>query len=189
MKKHKRSIYGAVFFYFPDIMLIISYIIFKVYAEEYRLNINDYIPFGLFLFLVIRSFMFYLICKYFYFDRVKLIGGIISEFKKGRVTTSVTDISGFDRFAKVLRDLITVVRSLDTIVSNQRDEIDNFHEFYESIVFSINSLFVILDNNEKIAYANEGFCKKFKFDPDEIVGKSVEELFYFVKNRMHRNLF
>jgi len=41
-----------------------------------------------------------------------------------------------------------------------------------------------MDEDGRIIYANEGFCKKFQFDMDEISGKKIEDIFYFVNARL-----
>lgn len=182
--KTKGTVLGIIFFYLPDILLIlfIAVVFFNPEHENrffYRilLMINIGVVF-------LRSFILLILSRYFYFNRLNIVRMILSNFKKGKFNVLQKNVQGNDLFAKVLKELIKVGKYLDTMVSSQRDEIDIFHEFYNSIVFSPNSFFIILSENEKVEYVNEGFCKRLRYDPDEIIGKSIEDIFYFVNARL-----
>jgi signal transduction histidine kinase len=182
--KTKGTVFGIIFFYLPDIFLIlfITAIYFSQGNESrvfYRTLIM--IIFGI---VVLRTFILSILSKYFYFNRLHVIRDILSNFKKGKFHVLQNRVQGNDLFAKVLKELIKVGRHLDSMVSSQKDEIDIFHEFYNSIVFSPNSFFLILSENEKVEYVNEGFCRRLRHDPVEIIGKGIEDIFYFVNARL-----
>src|SRR4030066_2579200 len=75
-------------------------------------------------------------------------------------------------------------RHLDSIMSAQKNDIDNFIELYNSIIFSISSYFIVLGDDDRVLFANDGFYKKFQFQRDEIYNKKIEEIFYFVNARL-----
>jgi PAS domain S-box-containing protein len=77
-----------------------------------------------------------------------------------------------------------VGKQFDSIVSSQSDELRKFHEIYSHIICSINSHFVVIDRDENVIYANEGFCKKFNVEADRVIGKGLNSLFYFVNTRL-----
>ena len=75
-------------------------------------------------------------------------------------------------------------RHLDSIMTAQKKEIDNFNELYNSIIFSISSYFIVLGDDDRVLFANDGFYKKFQFQRDEIYNKKIEDIFYFVNARL-----
>jgi PAS domain S-box-containing protein len=139
---------------------------------------------GVALFIFLRFFFFMMERRYFYTSRVTILRHIMKEFRRGRYLLHEKEISGGDLLATVVRELIQVGRHLDNVVASQRDEIDKFHELYNSIVFSISSYFIVMDEENRIVFANEGFCKKFHLNMDDIQGKNIEEIFYFVNARL-----
>jgi PAS domain S-box-containing protein len=182
--KTRGTVIGIIFFYLPDILLIL-FIIGLIFSTG---NENSVFFRTLLLIIIgivlLRSFILTILSRYFYFNRLNIIRNILSNFKKGKFHVLQHKVQGNDLFARVLKELIRVGKHLDTLVTSQRDEIDIFHEFYTSIVFSPNSFFIILSENEKVEYVNEGFCRKLRYDPDEITGKSIEDIFYFVNARL-----
>ncbi len=179
-----RALSGIISFYLLDLLLAIYIIMIINYSTDYHFNPVIYITAGLAVFVFIRTIMMFFGSKYFVLDRVRIIKDIIEDFKKGRFITTAEDISGDDEFSKALKELIMVGKHLDNIVSTQRNEIDTFHELYNSMVFSISSYFIVLNEDEKVVYANEAFCKKFKFDGGELPSKALDEIFYFVNARL-----
>ncbi len=184
MKISKDSLLGIILLYIPDISFII-YLYFIIFDSEgfSQHTVNNFFS-GVFAFILIRFLIFYLVGKHFYYDRLKIISGMILEFKKGRFITNPGDITGTDLFARILKELVIAGKHLDEMVAAQREEIDKFHEFYDSVVFSISSFFIVLKDDDTIVYANDGFCSKFSIERDEIIGKRIEDIFYFVNARI-----
>ncbi len=184
MKVSKGTIIGILVFYLPDVLLIL--LVAAVFINFENIIKISYLTFMLILLgtVLLRTVIFFLISRYFYFNRLKVIRNIITGFKKGKFQIVQSEVHGNDLFANILKELIKVGNYLDTMVSTQRDEIDIFHEFYDSIVFSPNSFFLILSEKEKVEYVNEGFCKRLKYESDDIIGKSIEDIFYFVNARL-----
>ena len=139
-KKFSKFLSAAlVLFHLPDILLIAYF--FTLYRQ--RENIGEhgliYVAVGLAAYFFIRIVIIAAGGNFFYTRRVRVIRGIIEQFKKGRFVSQDTDIVGDDGLAAVLKELVMVGKHLDNLVSTQRDEIDKFHELYQNIVFSISS--------------------------------------------------
>ncbi len=182
--KTKGTVLGVFFFYIPDILLILFIaVVFSNTGLENRVFYHIILMIVIVV-VLLRTFIIFMLSRYFYVNRLNIIRNILSNFKKGKFHVLQNSVKGNDSFAKVLKELIKVGRHLDNMVSSQRDEIDIFHEFYNSIVFSPNSFFIILSENEKVEYVNEGFCRRLRYDTDEIIGKSIEDIFYFVNARL-----
>ncbi len=175
---------SIILFHFPD--LLIGLYLYLLYQNKIAIKgyAGIYIGAGLAVYFLVRIIIMAMGSNYFYSSRVSIIKEIIEQFKKGRFLTHSTDIVGDDGLALALKELVMVGKHLDNLVSTQREEIDKFHELYQNIVFSISSYFVVMDDESAIVFANEGFCKKFQFEVDDIAGKSIEEVFYFVNARL-----
>jgi signal transduction histidine kinase len=134
------------------------------------------------------AIFFYSTRKY-YKNRVKVLFNILSDFKKGKFIITKRDIRGDDELSEILKELITMGKHIDNIISSQKNEIDKFYELYNSLIFSMNSYFVVLDEGNKVVFATEGFWKKFQFDHNEISGKKIDEIFYFLNARLIGGIF
>jgi len=113
---------------------------------------------------------------------------IISNFKKGRYSVEVNGDIKNDELGVIYRDLITTGNHINDIMSSQKTEINNLRELYNNIVLSISSYFLVTNDREEVIFANESFCKKFQFDIEEIIGKKIEDLFFFVTGRIKDSL-
>jgi len=185
LKKISKFLSVALFiFHLPDVLLAVYF--FILFRERSRIADHGilYVVAGLGVYFLVRIVVLSAGGNFFYTRRVRVIREIIEQFKKGRFAPQGVDIVGDDGLATVLKELVMVGRHLDNLVSTQRDEIDKFHELYQNIVFSISSYFVVMDDENAIVFANEGFCKKFQLDVDDIAGRGIEEIFYFVNARL-----
>ena len=184
-KKISRVVALALFlFHLPDLLL--AFYFYSLYLkrteiEEYTII---YIAAGLLVYYLLRIVLMALGGNFFYSKRVRFLKSVIEQLRKGRFFLQDSSIDGDDGMALVLKELLMVGRHLDSVVTAQREEIDKFHELYQNIVFSISSYFVVMDDESAIVFANEGFCNKFQFDVDDIAGKNIEEVFYFVNARL-----
>ncbi|MFC1670964.1 ATP-binding protein [Spirochaetota bacterium] len=185
MKFKKSTVRGIGFLCIPVIMVFVLIVtLLYIFVKPIDATTRYLIFIGLPLLLALIAILLSAIIRYYYINRVKIIDRIVSEFKKGRFLINTEDIKGKDKFSELLRDLVVLGKNFDSIVSLQRDEIDSFHEFYNSIVFSISSFFIVIDEDEKIVFANDGFCKKFMYTQNEITGKKIDELFLIVNARL-----
>ena len=139
------------------------------------------------VYFFMRFVIFAALMNRFYFQRLNMIRDIISDFRKGKfILKGIAGEGNGDHFQKILKDLVITGKYLEEIVNGQRNEIDTLHEFYNNIVFSISSFFIVIGDDEKIMYANDGFCKKFRFEKEDIAGKKIEDIFYFVNATAQR---
>lgn len=168
----------------PDITIIAG-IAYFLYKHE-RAGPVVFLYFFIFavLFLAGRVLTAFLSMRYFNKNRMSVIKDILTDFKKGRFSQRKEHPGGSDELNEIFDDLMIVGKHLDSIVSSQKNEIEKFNELYNNIIFSISSYFLILDENEIIVFANEGFCRKFQYSQLEIIGKKIDELFYFVNARL-----
>lgn len=172
----------------PDILLIIFIVADSYYEDSLSNRFFYYVVAGVGIFLVMKAMVVVAAAKYYYINRIKYLGRILEEFKKGRFTVSRDMTGGRDEVAAVFNELIAMVKNVNNLVSTQKDEIDKLRELYNNIVLSMSSYFIVLGEKEEIIFANESFCRKFQFDPAEITGKNVEELFFFVTNRIREGI-
>lgn len=184
MNFRKRKILGIILFYISDFFLSVYIVmLFFRFGMSQSLELR-YILAGIVMFLLMRSLTFLIGGRYYYRNRIDVIMELVGDFKKGRFIQPQKSITGNDELATVFNELQVVGRHLDDIVSSQKNEIEKFRELYNSIVFSINSFFVVLDAGEEVVFASEGFCRKFGFTQDEVAGQKVELMFQFMNARL-----
>ncbi len=178
------SIVKTALFFIPDVaVLVYLYLLFKVKNPS---------PDGLPLLVIapvialfaVQAFLVYFFSAHYYFNRLKLIGEMIREFKKGRFFTGVKRMSGRDELALFFNELTVLGKHMDDIVTSQKNEIEQLREMYNNVVLSISSYFLVLGEKNEIVFANESFCKKFQYDREEIYGKRVEDVFVFLTGRI-----
>ncbi len=122
---------------------------------------------------------------FFYKKKIDIIRDLISQYKKGSFLPPKREqLRDRSELSDIYRELLIVGRHLKDIVFTQKEEIDNFHDFYNSIMSSISPYFLILDENEHIAFVNDRFSEKFNYPKDEIIGKRLDEIFYFINARI-----
>ncbi len=123
-----------------------------------------------------------------FYDEVDFIRSVIVEFKKGKFSTPKAAINEHNDLGNVYSELVTLGKHLDDIISSQSSEIMNLRELYTNIVLSISSYFIVVNEREEIIFANESFCKKFQFDLYDIIGKKLEDIFYFITGRIRDSI-
>ncbi len=139
------------------------------------------------MFLIIRAFVLF----FFHFRisvKINSIISLINEFKKGRFNVTQNNHYAHDPFSIIQKELSVLGRHLDSIVNSQKSEISNLRELYNSIVLSISSYFIVLNEKEDIIFANESFCKKFQFDLEDIIGKKIDSIFIFLTPTIKENI-
>src|SRR4030042_2532251 len=164
----------------------VAVILFYLYSQYHIIqNRIVYILIGvIFLLIIARALLFFLSSLFFYRRRIKTIKEVVAEFKKGKFSQTYKVKKVDNDLDEILKELMIAGKHMDSIVSAQKKEIDNFIELYNSIIFSISSYFIVLGDDDRVLFANEGFYKKFQYPRDEIYNKKIEEIFYFVNARL-----
>ncbi|MBN2078772.1 MAG: GAF domain-containing protein [Spirochaetes bacterium] len=140
---------------------------------------------GIILFLVVvRALLFFFGRWFFYRRRINIIKDVVAGFKKGKFIRPDFSSRFDSELDGILKELIVAGRHLDSLVSSQKKEIDNFLELYNSIIFSISSYFMVLNDDDRVLFANEGFCEKFQIQRDDLFNRRIEDIFYFVNARL-----
>lgn len=177
--------------YLEFIFLVISDmavvgILFYLYAQYNIIHSRTvYLLIGfIFLMILLRALLLFLSNWIFYRRRIKTIKNVVSDFKKGKFSQQYKEVMFDNELDAILKELVIAGRHLDSIMTAQKKEIDNFIELYNNIIFSISSYFIVLDNEDRVLFANEGFYKKFQFQSDEVYNKKIEDIFYFVNARL-----
>ncbi|MDR3237598.1 MAG: GAF domain-containing protein [Spirochaetia bacterium] len=130
--------------------------------------------------LIFRVLLFYVRRICFYRPRLRIINEIINGFKHGRYVYYGDKVTGNDHLAVIIKALILSGMQIEKTINSQQDEIDLFHELYSNIVLSIESYLIVLDNDEAIIFTNQQFCKHFNFAMGDILGKKLDDIFYYV---------
>ena len=183
MKIRKRTLLRLYLFFIPD-LVILFFLIISFYSMEFEKIVLDLLFLLIFILICLRVIVFFILSKNYYKNRFNTLIGILTDFKKGKYFVSKKEIKGDDEFAIVLKELITIGKHIDNIITSQKIEIDKFYELYNSLIFSMSSYFVVLGGEDKIVFATEGFWKKFRFEQDDITGKKIDDIFYFLNARL-----
>jgi hypothetical protein len=180
----KKTVTGIILMYVPDIMLVAG-VLYYVYSYDSKdWSAYEFFSVMLPLVIIVRIAAHITISEIFHKNRLAVIKEIINEYKKGKFLPAKSSYQAEGEVQKIVDDLVLVGKHLDSIVSSQKNEIEKFNELYNNIIFSISSYFLVLDENELIVFANEGFCKKFIYEQDAVAGRRIEDLFYFVNARL-----
>ncbi|HOW83125.1 MAG TPA: ATP-binding protein [Spirochaetota bacterium] len=182
MKIRKRTFYRLLLFVLPDFLLALFLVLFF-----FTDLVSDFsiIMLGLILALLFaRSIIYFIKSWFFYNKRVNLITNALYDIKKGKFILPKIEIQHDDELTDLYQEIRTLGKHLDSIFTAQKDEIDKFNDVYNSIIFSISSYFMVLNEFEKIVFATENFCNKFQFDQEDIKGKKIDDIFYFVNARL-----
>jgi signal transduction histidine kinase len=180
----KSSVTRILFLVIPD--MILACVLFFFYYRFHSIHAEnvDLIAGITALLVIARGIVFFIGSTLFYRRKVLAIREVISDFNKGRFIQPQREIKVFNELDLILKELLVAGRRLDSIVTSQKKDIDNFTEMYNSIIFSISSYFMVLGEDERVVFANDGFYKKFQFQRDEIYNKKIEDIFYFVNARL-----
>ena len=163
---------------------------FLSYLIYYSVN-NDAAPYkitpvyilAITLFLILKGAIVMQYFKTYYAKRINYINDILYSFKQGQFTKlGVKKYSGNDELVTITRELSIIGKYIDDTILTLKGEIENYRELYNNIVFSISSYLIILNENDEIFFINDVYSKKFQVDIDEVVGKKLEDIFYFFKN-------
>ena len=180
----KNLAYWVLKIFIPNLVLAVYILGLLAFTEKISISTYMLLVLGMFVYFVTRLYFYYYRVGFFLWKNLKNLRLVIDEFKKGKFILNEAQIKATDDVSNVLKELVTVGRQFDSIVSSQSDELKKFHEIYSHIICSINSYFIVIDMKDRVIYANEGFCKKFNVDPKVITGKGLNSIFYFVNTRL-----
>ena len=172
------------------ILLLLSDIIIVVYICICKtlIIIPDYINYIIFLLIIIKNAAIIYYYKYLHINKINFIKDILSEYKKGKFLYQKNSLTGKDELADISREILIIGKYIDNIISKLKNETKSLRELYNNIVFSITSYLMILDKQKEIIFANDTFCKKFQLDLDEIIGKTIEDIFLFVAQNLKNSI-
>lgn len=168
----------------PDVLFfaaIISFLYFKGIITPGGLL---YVVPALILLLAVKSIINLKAGSLFFSERIEFITKTINDFKKGRYMVTRPGIFGRIRLSGLFSELSTIGKHFDDIISAQKSEIDQLREMYNSMVLSMSSYFLVLDENEEVLFANDSFCQKFQYERDEIYGRKIDAIFIFITGRI-----
>ena len=180
----KNILYWIVKIFIPNLILAVFIFGLLAYTENIKNSTYYLLLGGMLIYFFSRLYFYYYKLGFFLWTNLKNLRQIVAEFKKGKFILNESEISVTDNVSQVLKELLTVGKQFESIVSSQSDELKKFHEIYSHIICSINSHFIVIDKNEKILYVNESFCKKFSIEGDKVIGKGLSSVFYFVNTRL-----
>ncbi len=113
---------------------------------------------------------------------------IISDFKRGRYITPGGEFRGDGEVRQICSDLTIIGRHFDDVVSTQKEEIEQLREMYSNTILSMSSYFLVLNDEEEVLFANESFCRKFQYDQEGLNGTSVDDIFFFLTDKLKESL-
>ena len=180
----KKIIYWMIKIFIPNVVLAVYIIGLLMFAENVSKTTYIMLISGMIVYFITRIYFYYYRVGFFLWNNLKNLRQIVDEFKKGKFVLNETQIKQSDDISNVMKELLTVGKQFDSIVSSQSDELKKYHEIYSHIICSINSYFIVIDRKDRILYANERFCKKFGIDGKNITGKGLNSIFYFVNTRL-----
>ncbi|HNX24195.1 MAG TPA: ATP-binding protein [Spirochaetota bacterium] len=180
----RNVLYWIMKIFIPNLIFAVFIFGLLAYAEDIKKSTYYTLLAGMLIYFFSRLYFYYYRVGFFLWNNLKNLRQIINEFKKGKFILTESDINVTDNISQVLKELLTVGKQFESIVSSQSDELKKFHEIYSHIICSINSHFIVIDKTEKILYVNESFCKKFNIEGDKVIGKGLSSVFYFVNTRL-----
>lgn len=170
----------------PDI--IIAYLALDYLKNKTILKFSNPLIIIIIIIIILKNIVFLFGYKFLFLNRIKDMKNILSEFRKGKFSPRGKKISGKDELALLSQELSTIGKYVDKTVSTLKDEIKNLRELYNNIIFSISSYLIILNKKKEIIFVNDIFSKKFQLDLDEILGKTIEDIFLFVAENLKNSI-
>lgn len=171
----------------PDI-IIIAYLALDYLKNKTILKFSNPLIIIIIIIIILKNIVFLFGYKFLFLNRIKDIKNILSEFRKGKFSPRGKKISGKDELALLSQELSTIGKYVDKTISTLKDEIKNLRELYNNIIFSISSYLIILNKKKEIIFVNDIFSKKFQLDLDEILGKTIEDIFLFVAENLKNSI-
>ena len=166
----------VLLFNLPEIFLAVSLFICFFWKRDEKI----YIFAAVGIFFLLRILFFFAKRIYFYKPRLDIIRRIISNFRSGNYIYFADTITGNDLLAKLIKSLVTTGMQIEKNINPQQSEIKFFRELYSSVNLSAESHFIVLDEDERIVFTNRHFCSYFHFDEKYILGKKLEDVFYYM---------
>jgi len=180
----RKIIYWMIRIFIPNVILAVYIIGLLMIRENVSRTTYIMLIAGMLFYFVTRVYFYYYRIGFFLWNNLKNLRQVVDEFKKGKFVLNEAQIKQTDDITNVMKELLTVGKQFDSIISSQSDELKKYHEIYSHIICSINSYFIVIDGKDRMRYANEAFCKKFGIDSKDINGKGLNSIFYFVNTRL-----
>ncbi len=176
MKNKRFSI--QFLFYIPDLIFII--IIFFAYLKRYiTADVAMLIIYDFMFYFLIKVFLHFWGYKVLILNQINFMQKYIDNFKKGKFSLKESELKNQGYLSEIITELSDMGRHFENMVTTQRDEIDKFKEFYNNIVLSVSSYFLVINQKNEIIFANKSFITNFNLTNDDIIGNSISDLFYF----------
>ncbi len=180
---NRKTIIIILLIQLPELSFLSYLIYYSISNDVMPIKITPIYIFAILLFLIIKGAIIMQYFKIYYARRINYINDILYSFKQGQFTKlGIKKFRGKDELVKITRELSIIGKYIDDTIITLKGEIENFRELYNNIVFSISSYLIIINENDEIFFINEVFSRKFQVDLDEVVGKKLEDIFYFFKN-------
>ena len=183
MKIRKKTLIRIIVFIATDLLLALMLVLY-FYTKTFHDMLSSYIIFSVLLIILMRSVYYFIRSFNFYKDKSTIIAQALYDFRKGKFILPEQRLINDEELADLYDEIRKLGRHLDSIFMAQKEEIEKFNDLYNSLILSLSSYFLVLNEYEKIVFATEGFCNKFQFDHDEIKGKRIDDIFYFVNARL-----
>ncbi|MBN1499442.1 MAG: PAS domain-containing protein [Spirochaetes bacterium] len=165
-------------FYVPDIIL--GSILYFLHHEDYfSSGMINYIILILIVYLAVKVLLHIWVYKVFVINQIESVRRYIHNFKKGKFSLKENELRGQRYLSEIINELTDVGRHFENMVASQKDEIDKFKEFYNNIVLSVSSYFLVINQKNEIIFANKSFSTNFNLANEDIVNNSISDLFYF----------
>jgi len=175
-----RNVYLLLlFFHLPELFLA-TFLIVCFFCGKSK---DFYVLTAVGIFFFLRILFFFAKRIYFYKPRLDVIRRIVSNFRNGNYIYFADTITGNDLLAKLIKSLVATGVQIEKNIDPQHNEIRNFHELYNSIILSAESHFIVLDEDERIVFTNRHFCSYFHFDENYILGKRLDDIFYYMNSQ------
>lgn len=174
----KKNILIRILFYIPDFVFVYLALGYYLGKSNYFSDPINILFFSL-LFLIMKLTVQIVGYRLIFLKRVLKIREYIKNFKHGKFKIDEKIIRERGELVSILKELNDVGRYFENMVLSQKDEIDKFREFYNNVVLSVSSYFIVLNEKNEIIFANKSFNNNFNFTIEEITGNLISDLFYF----------
>ena len=170
--------------FMPTLLMACFILGVLTYTEDLKQSTYYLLISGMLIYFFSRLYFYYYKVGFFLWNNLKHLMQIIDAFKKGTFVLTEYDTKTLEEIPEVLKELLTVGKQFDSLVSSQSDELKKFNEIYSHLIYSASSHFIVIDQSERIIYASESFCKKFNVEIEKMTGKDLSKVFYFENTRL-----
>lgn len=170
----KRTLLVNAAFYLPDTVFI--YFLYFSYKKNIPLNDPELLA-GLAICVSVKIIVHFSGLYYFFIRRMTSLRKNIRNLKQGKFVLPDIDFFGGGYLSDIHAELSELGKYLLNLTSSQKDEIDKYKEVYNSIIYSSNSYFLVVNARNEILFVNKTFCTEFEFGQEALSGKNIQEIF------------